>query len=402
VESDAMAAIYGGYAQPAQGDALVPADSRLQSLSPSDRAAFQSRVKALVASDVAPAFESLASYIKGSYRIGAPSGVGLAQYPGGSDYYKYLVVENTTLSIAPEKLHEMGLASVADLNKKLEGIKDEVGFNGTLPAFKRYLATDPKFFVATTQAFGDRLEMYVKRAAAVAPNWFVHLPKTPYGVAPLAKELAGSQTFGYYSWPTPANPKGVYLYNAWHPEKTSALGAGALICHELLPGHHFQIALQQENTALPNVRHYDFTETGYLEGWGEYASQLCWDMGVYTTPYDRAGRIMQDLMVSTRLVVDTGMNALGWSRERAMQYMRDNLTLNDTQIGTESLRYSTDIPGQALAYKTGELAMLAMREDARKKLGAKFDNRTFDSWIIDDGCMTLDTLREHIAYEMSR
>jgi uncharacterized protein (DUF885 family) len=160
--------------------------------------------------------------------------------------------------------------------------------------------------------------------------------------------------------------------------------------------------LQQENTALPNVRHYDFTETGYLEGWGEYASQLCWDMGVYTTPYDRAGRIMQDLMVSTRLVVDTGMNALGWSRERAMQYMRDNLTINDTQIGTESLRYSTDIPGQALAYKTGELAMLAMREDARKKLGAKFDNRAFDSWIIDDGCMTLDTLREHIAYEMSR
>ena len=125
-------------------------------------------------------------------------------------------------------------------------------------------------------------------------------------------------------------------------------------------------------------------------------------MGVYTTPYDKAGRIMQDLMVSTRLVVDTGMNALGWSRERAMQYMRDNLTINDAQIKSESLRYSTDIPGQALAYKTGELAMLAIRENARKKLGSKYDIRTFDSWIIDSGSMTLDTLREHVDYEMSR
>jgi uncharacterized protein (DUF885 family) len=401
VESDAMAAIYTGYSQPAQSDALVPADSRLQALSPGDRTALQAAAKAIVTSEIVPAFQSLAAYITGPYRVGAPSGVGLAQYPGGPEYYRYLVVENTTLTITPEKLHAMGLEAVAQLNQKLDGIRSEVGFHGNLAAFKHFLATDPQFFVKTTQQFGDRLEMYVKRAQAAAPNYFVHLPKTPYGVDTLPKELAGAQTFGYYSWPTPARPKGLYLYNAWHPETTSALGAGALICHELLPGHHFQIALQQEDTALPNVRHYDFTETGYLEGWGEYASQLCWDMGVYTTPYDKAGRIMQDLMVSTRLVVDTGMNALGWSRERAMQYMRDNLTINDTQIKSESLRYSTDIPGQALAYKTGELAMLAIRENARKKLGSKYNIRTFDSWIIDNGSMTLDTLREHVDYEMS-
>jgi uncharacterized protein (DUF885 family) len=401
VESDAMAAIYAGYAQPAQSDALVPAETRLQALSPSDRTALRTAAAATVASDIVPAFASLATYINGPYRVGAPSGVGLAQYPGGAEYYRYLVVQSTTLSITPQKLHDMGLAAVAQLNQKLDGIRREVGFHGTLAAFKHFLATDPQFFLKTTQAFGDRLEMYVRRAQAAAPNYFLHLPKAPYGVEMLPKELAGAQTFGYYSQPTSAQPKGLYLYNAWHPERTSALGAGALICHELIPGHHFQIALQQENTVLPNVRHYDFTETGYVEGWGEYASQLCWDMGVYTTPYDRAGRIMQDLMVSTRLVVDTGMNALGWSRERAMQYMRENLTINDTQIKSESLRYSTDIPGQALAYKTGELAMLAIRENARKKLGAAFDNRTFDSWIIDSGAMTLDTLREHIDYEIA-
>ena len=176
VESDAMAAIYTGYAQPAQSDALVPADTRLQALSPGDRTALQAAAKAIVTSDVVPAFQSLAAYISGPYRTGAPSGVGLAQYPGGPDYYRYLVVENTTLTITPEKLHAMGLDAVAQLNEKLDGIRREVGFHGNLAAFKHFLATDPQFFVKTTQQFGDRLEMYVKRAAAAAPNYFVHLP----------------------------------------------------------------------------------------------------------------------------------------------------------------------------------------------------------------------------------
>jgi uncharacterized protein (DUF885 family) len=170
----------------------------------------------------------------------------------------------------------------------------------------------------------------------------------------------------------------------------------------LIPGHHFQIALQQENTSLPNVRHYDFSETGYVEGWGEYASQLCFEMDVYRTPYDKLGRMMQDLMVSTRLVVDTGMNALGWSRERAMQYMRENLTLSEAQIESESLRYSTDLPGQALAYKTGELTMLALRDRAKAELGSQFDIRRFHEWVIGSGAMTLDALRAHIDYEMAR
>jgi len=150
------------------------------------------------------------------------------------------------------------------------------------------------------------------------------------------------------------------------------------------------------------VRRYDFSEVGFVEGWGEYASQLCWQMGVYQTPYDRAGRILQDLMISTRLVVDTGMNAMGWSRERAMQFMRENLTLSDAQIESESLRYSTDIPGQALAYKTGELTLLQIRTHAQQQLGSAFDFRKFHSWVIDSGSMTLDTLRAHVDYEIAQ
>lgn len=400
VESEASAAVFDAYAKQSRGDSLIPALSRLATLSASDAAALRASARNIENTEIVPAFDAVATYLKGPYREGAPSGVGLRQYPGGLDYYRYLAYQSTTLHIEPETLHQTGLEQVAAINAKLDGIRKQVGFHGNVAAFKHFLATDPRFFVKTTQQFGDRLEVYVHRSAAAVPRYFLHTPTAPYGVEPLPKELAGSQTFGYYDPPTASKAYGHYLYNAWHPERTSDLGAGALICHELIPGHHFQIALQQENTSLPDVRHYDFSETGFVEGWGEYASQLCWDMGVYTTPYDKAGRLMQDLMVSTRLVVDTGMNAMGWSRERAMQFMRDNLTISEAQIESESLRYSTDIPGQALAYKTGELTMLALREHARKELGSKFDIRQFHAWILDSGSMTLDTLREHIDYEI--
>jgi uncharacterized protein (DUF885 family) len=402
VETDAAHSVFAAYAQPAQSRALVPEASRLEALTRSESDAFRNAAQEIVSGEIVPAFESVATYLNGPYRAGAPAGVGLSQYPGGAEYYRYLVVANTTLTIAPEELHAMGLDAVAELNHELDGIRKEVGFHGDVRAFKQFLESDRRFYVKTTQQFGERLEVYVGRAAAAVPRYFLHVPKAPYGVAPLPKELAGSQTFGYYDQPTAARPKGTYLYNAWHPERTSALGAGALICHELIPGHHFQIALQQENTALPEVRRYDFSETGFLEGWGEYASQLCWEMGVYETPYDKAGRLMQDLMVSTRLVVDTGMNALGWSRERAMQFMRENLTLSEAQIETESLRYSTDIPGQALAYKTGELTLLRLRRHAREALGKDFEIRKFHSWVIDSGSMTLDTLQTHIDYEIAQ
>ncbi|HMF29096.1 MAG TPA: DUF885 domain-containing protein, partial [Candidatus Cybelea sp.] len=402
VETDAAQAVFEGYAQPAASAALIPSEERLSALTPAQRSALRESSQTTVTTEIVPAFQSVAAYLKGPYRVGAPAGVGLSQYPGGAEYYRHLVVASTTLTVTPEQLHAQGLESVSQLNHELNGIKREVGFHGDLKAFKHFLAHDPQFYVKTTEQFGERLEVYVHRAADAAPKYFSHMPTAPYGVEPLAKELAAAQTFGYYNQPTADKPKGIYYYNAWHPERTSALGAGALICHELIPGHHFQIALQQENTALPNVRRYDFSETGFVEGWGEYASKLCWDMGVYRTPYDKAGRIMQDLMVSTRLVVDTGMNALGWSRERAMQFMRDNLTLSEAQIETESLRYSTDIPGQALAYKTGELTYLQLRRHAHQELGSAFDIRQFHAWVLDSGSMTLDTLRAHIDYEIAQ
>jgi uncharacterized protein (DUF885 family) len=400
-ETDATQAAFEGYARLAQTAALVPDDDRLTALSAGERAALQRHARAVIDAEIVPAFREIAAYLAGPYREGAPEGVGLAQYRGGEEFYRHLVVENTTLTVTPEELQAIGLEHVGRLRERLDEIQSAVGFSGSRGEFKAFLGSDAQFFAATTHEFGERLERYVARAASAVPRFFRRTPRAPYGVDPLPTELAESQTFGYYDRPTPARPRGRYLYNAWHPERTSALGAGALICHELIPGHHFQIALQQENEALPDVRRYDSWETGFVEGWGEYAAELGGEMGVYETPYDWAGRIMQDLMVTVRLVVDTGMNVLGWNQERAMAYMRDHLILSEEQLQTESLRYGTDIPAQALAYKTGELKMLDVRRRAQERLGTGFDIRRFHSWVIDSGSMTLDTLREHVDYETS-
>ncbi len=351
----------------------------------------------VITREVRGAFAELIAFVDGEYRTGAPEGVGLAQYPGGEEYYAHLVKQRTTLDVGPHELHERGLHEVEKLEGALDEVRREVRFDGDAAAFRRFLATDRRFFAETHTAYGERLERHVECAAANVLRFFSRMPKAPYGVAPLPKELAGSQTFGYYEPPTPEKPKGTYLYNAWNPEKTTTLSTASLILHELIPGHHFQICLQQENTALPSVRRYGFAEAGFVEGWAEYAAQLGFELGAYDDPFDRAGRFMQDMMVSVRLVVDTGMNAFGWSRERAMGFMRDHLTLSEDQLASESLRYSADIPAQALAYKTGETTILALRERCERALGDAFDLKEFHAWVIGQGSMTLDALTEHVV-----
>jgi len=173
-----------------------------------------------------------------------------------------------------------------------------------------------------------------------------------------------------------------------------------MIAHELIPGHHFQIARQEENESLPMLRRQAF-ETAYQEGWGEYAAYLGTEMGLYDDPYDRAGRLMMDAMLSTRLVVDTGMNVLGWPRQRAMDYMRKHTMLSETEIATETLRYAADIPAQALAYKIGSLKMIELRALAQRELGSRFDIRQFHEWIIGSGAMPLDVLEEHVRHEVA-
>jgi uncharacterized protein (DUF885 family) len=206
-ESSAAQAVFRAYAQAAQTSALVPVPQRLGALSPADRSALVAQSNDAVSSELLPAFQSVADYLNGAYRAGAPTGVGLSQYPGGRAYYEHLIFANTTLTITPERLHELGISEVTRLNAALDEIRRAMGFTGSLAAFKQFLAHDPQFFATTTEGFGSRLELYVGRARAATPRFFNRMPTAPYGVAPLPEALAGSQTFGYYDQPTAAKPK---------------------------------------------------------------------------------------------------------------------------------------------------------------------------------------------------
>jgi uncharacterized protein (DUF885 family) len=383
-------------AEPALSLFFVSAD-RLEKVPEQDRTPFTKRVEGIVESRINPALESLASYVAGPYAAKAPERVGLAQYEGGNAYYRRLVRLYTTLDVNPEEVHRLGLAEVERLNRELDEVRVAVGFAGDLAAFRRHLKSDPRFVPTAPEAIGERLLEAQKRIGSKIPQYFGHMPSAPAGIRRLAPTLEGAMTYGYYQAPTASDKRGYYFYNGSKPEERSLLNAAALIYHELVPGHHFQISLQQENADLPNFRK-ESSWTAYTEGWGEYASSLAGEMGMYEDPYDRAGRLMMDAFLSTRLVVDTGMNALGWTRARAIAYMKENTFESDTQIATETLRYSCDIPGQALAYKMGATKIRELREKAAQSLGQSFDVRRFHDAVLGSGAMPLGVLERHVDW----
>jgi uncharacterized protein (DUF885 family) len=212
----------------------------------------------------------------------------------------------------------------------------------------------------------------------------------------LDPSLEASMTYGFYQLPSVSEPRGLYRFNGSQPGKRTTLTMAPLIYHELVPGHHFQLGLRNESQDISAFRR-GARYTSYIEGWAEYASDLAGEMGMYADPYDRAGRIAQNLFLSTRLVVDTGMNALGWSRERAMQFMREHTLEAEVQIETETLRYSVDIPGQALAYKMGALKIHEVRQRAQAAMGAAFDLRRFHDHVLDGGPMPTAVFEQHMA-----
>jgi len=370
---------------------------RLEQEPEQDRAPFTKRVEGLIASRINPALDSLASYVAGEYAAKAPSTVGLGQYPGGKAYYQRLVRFHTTLDVTPEEVHRVGLAEVRRLNGELEKAQAAVGFEGSLAEFRRHLRTDPRFLPATSDEIGERLLAAQKRIATKIPFYFGRTPSTPAGIRRLSANLESAMTYGFYQAPTASDPRGYYYYNGSSLADRSMLSAAALVYHELIPGHHFQRSLQNENSDLPGFRR-EAAWTAYTEGWGEYASSLAGEMGMYEDPYDRAGRLMMDAFLSARLVVDTGMNALGWSRARAIEYMKENTLESDAQIGTETLRYSCDIPGQALAYKMGAAKFRELRARAERALGTSFDIRRFHDVVLGSGPMPMAVLERHIDW----
>lgn len=370
---------------------------RLAALDATQAETFSAEVAAVIATQINPALESLVAFMGGEYLAQAPDVVGLWQYPNGSEYYRYLIKTNTTLDLSPEEIHQLGQESVAANRQNLEKIRRQVSFAGSLDEFLDFLKTDNRFFPSSAAEIDAKLNGYIAGMEEHIDDYFLRKPKAPYGVARLARELEASMTFGYYEPPSQAKPRGTYYYNGSDPEQRSLLNSEGLVYHELVPGHHFHIAAQYENEDIPAFRR-EALFNAFNEGWAEYASWLGLEMGLFSDPYSLAGRYMMDNFFSTRLVVDTGMNHLKWSREKAVQFMRDNLLESDTQIYTESLRYSSDIQAQALAYKLGFIKMLELRKKAEAALGDKFDVRRFHEAILGSGSLPFPVLEEHIEW----
>lgn len=376
------------------GFALSPA--RLETVPAADRDRFRGEVEQAVAGVIVPAVERLTAFLDGPYRAKASPRVGVAQYPGGDAYYAFLIRRHTSLSLTPEEIHKKGLDEVARLEGDLDAARVQAGFRGTRAEFRTFLKTNPRFFANTSDEYGELMMKAIARIEPKIDAFFMRRPKAPYGVLRLDPSLEPSMTYGFYQIPSAVEPRGLYRYNGSQLDKRSTLNAAALIYHELVPGHHFQFMLRAENARLSAFRRGS-NYTPYSEGWGEYASDLAGEMGMYTDPYDRAGRLSMDLFLSTRLVVDTGMNALGWTREQAMAFMRDHTLESGVQIDTETLRYSVDMPGQALAYKLGALKIHELRKKAAAERGAAFDIRRFHDHILDAGPMPLTVLEEHVG-----
>lgn len=388
--------------RPASDSPFAPAVRRLAGVPAADRAAFETAVARAIEAGVRPALRELAGLVDRDLRARAPAGVGLWQYPGGIDAYRLLVRRETTLDITPEAIHELALRAMDALEARMQAVRDSLGFRGTKAEFHEQLRRDRRFYVSTPDSVGRRLMSYAERIEPVLARAFSSRPRAPYGVRRLDPLLEPSMTYGYYNWPLGDDPHGYYNFNGSDLDQRSLLLAGAISFHELVPGHHFQINLQREHGGLPPFRRTAL-HAGYTEGWGEYASSVvAAELGMYRDGYEIYGRLAFDAFFIARLVVDTGMNRYAWPRARAVAYMKQHTLESDVQIDSETLRYSTRSPAQALAYRMGREVMVALRSRAEAALGGRFDLRHFHEAILGSGSLPLFLLERHIDWWIAR
>ncbi len=359
------------------------------------RAALQTQAREVISNRIVPAYRRLATYFNDEYLPNARTTIAASDMQDGRAYYDFLAAHFTTTDLTADQIHQIGLGEVARIRAAMEKLREEVGFAGDLAAFFEHLRTDPSFYYDTPEALLEAYQAMSKRIDPELVKVFGTIPRLPYGVRAIPDNIAPDTTTAYYQpGAVDGSRAGYYYVNLYRPEVRPKWEMMALSLHEAVPGHHFQFARAQELPEAPLFRRVGYF-VAYGEGWGLYAESLGYEMGLYQDPYDRMGQLAYDMWRAVRLVVDTGIHSKGWSRQRAIDYFMDNAPKTEQDVINEIDRY-IGWPGQALAYKIGQLKILELRERASVALGEDFDLREFNDTVLETGSVPLQTLERHI------
>jgi len=363
--------------------------------SDADKTRLTQAYRAAITDQLVPAYRELRRFVAEQYLPAGRDTVALSALPDGEAWYAFQVRRNTTTERTPAEVHAIGLAEVARINAEMDAVIAQTGFTGSRAEFDTFVTTDKQFEFATEEAL---LTAY--RALETTINSRVHeqfslLPQAGFEIRAVEPFRAATTSGGSYSTPSEDGTRpGVFYVNTYDLPSRKTWAAESLFLHEAIPGHHFQLALQQELTDLPKFRRFG-GETAFIEGWGLYAESMGKDLGVYTDPYQYYGRLQAEMWRAIRLVVDTGIHSKGWTRQQVLDYMYANSTASETSAVSEAERYMA-IPGQALAYKTGEMQIRLLRSRAEQALGDKFDVRGFHAEVLKDGAVPLSVLEQKI------
>ena len=366
-----------------------------ESLLSGEKAELLATADEVISRDVIPAYQRLYDFFHEEYFPGARKSLGASQLPDGERFYQAQIRLYATLDLSPQQIHNIGLEQVARIRSEMEEIIRGLGFAGDFSAFLEFLRTDPQFYAKTPRELLATASYYAKKIDGRLPMLFGHLPRQPYGVAPVPADIAPFYTAGrYVGAPLDAHRGGYYWVNTHALESRPLYAIPALTLHEAAPGHHLQGALALEQRSHPPFRRFDYI-SAYGEGWALYAEKLGLEMDIYETAYDNFGRLTYEMWRAARLVIDTGIHAMGWTREQAQAFLASNTALSLHEITTEVDRYIS-WPAQALSYKLGEYTIWQLRSRAEETLGPEFDVRAFHDFILALGSVPLDVLRDEV------
>lgn len=362
--------------------------------------ALQQSARTTIDENIVPAYQDYFDFMVMEYLPNSRDSIGASELPNGDAYYQNRIKHFTTLDLTPEEIHQRGLAEVARIRNEMQAVIEKTGFEGSFEAFVDFLRNDPRFYPTSAEQLLKEASYIAKRMDGELPKFFKHLPRQPYGVAPVPAEIAPKYTTGRYAGTGREDRASFYWVNTYALDRRPLYQLEALTLHEAVPGHHLQGALAREMEGVPSYRQQTYI-SAFGEGWGLYAEWLGLEAGFYQDPYSDFGRLSYEMWRAARLVVDTGMHAMGWSRDKAMDFMAANTALSLHNVKTEIDRYIT-WPGQALSYKLGEMLIRQLRTEAEEALGAQFDLREFHHQVLKNGSIPLDVLETEIRNWIDR